>query len=116
MDSRGNSRHIGSWYESVAAEYLTKQGMVILEQNYHIRQGEIDLIGQEGDCLVFVEVKYRRNKESGDPAEAVTLEKQQRIRRTAQYYLYRHGCGDVPCRFDVVSILGREVSWIKDAF
>lgn len=111
-----NKRHIGSQYERMAAEYLEKQGVVILEQNYHARQGEIDIIGKDKDYLIFVEVKYRKNAESGDPAEAVTSWKQRHIRMTAQYYLYSHRYGDIPCRFDVVSILDHEILWIQDAF
>lgn len=111
-----NKRNTGKQYESLAAEYLQRQGMVILERNYRDRTGEIDLIGRDGAFLVFVEVKYRRDLRTGEPAEAVTARKQQRIRRTAQYYLYSHRCGNVPCRFDVVSILGEEIRWIPDAF
>lgn len=111
-----NKRRTGSRYEIMAAKYLKEQGMVILEQNYRCLQGEIDLIGQEGEFLVFVEVKYRRNGDKGMPAEAVTLQKQHHIRRTARYYLYSHRCGEVPCRFDVVSILRKEICWIRDAF
>ena len=85
---RPNKRRLGSRYECIAAEYLKKQGVVILEQNYQARQGEIDLIGKDRDYLIFVEVKYRRNADSGVPAEAVTLQKQRHIRMTAQYYLY----------------------------
>lgn len=111
-----NKRHIGSRYEILAAEYLKSRGMAILECNYRCRQGEIDLVGKDGDFLVFVEVKYRRSEKNGTPAEAVTLQKQKNIRRTAQYYLYSHRYGDIPCRFDVVSILGKEICWIRDAF
>ena len=111
-----NKRNTGTRYESLAADYLQGQGLTIMERNYQDRTGEIDLIGRDGTFLVFVEVKYRRDMRSGDPAEAVTPRKQQHIRRTAQYYLYSHRCGDVPCRFDVVSILGEEIRWIRDAF
>ena len=111
-----NRRRVGFQYEAIAAKYLEEQGMVILEQNYRCMQGESDLIGQEGDFLVFVEVKYRVDGRNGFPAEAVTLQKQQHIRRTARYYLYSHRCGEIPCRFDVVSILGKEICWIRDAF
>ncbi len=109
-------RHIGSRYENMAAEYLKRQGVTILEQNYHGRQGEIDLIGKDGDYLVFIEVKYRRTVSHGAPAEAVTSCKQRRIRMTAQYYLYSRRYGSVPCRFDVVCILGGEIQWIRNAF
>ena len=111
-----NKRNTGKRYESLAADYLQGQGLTIMERNYQDRTGEIDLIGRDGTFLVFVEVKYRRDMRSGDPAEAVTPRKQQHIRRTAQYYLYSDRCGDVPCRFDVVSILGEEIHWIRDAF
>ena len=111
-----NKRNTGTRYEGLAADYLQGQGLTIMERNYQDRTGEIDLIGRDGTFLVFVEVKYRRDMRSGDPAEAVTPRKQQHIRRTAQYYLYSHRCGDVPCRFDVVSILGEEIRWIRDAF
>ena len=113
---RPNKRRLGSQYECMAAEYLEKQGVVILEKNYQARQGEIDLIGKDRDYLIFVEVKYRRNADSGVPAEAVTLQKQRHIRMTAQYYLYSRRYGDIPCRFDVVCILDQEIQWIQDAF
>ncbi|MCI9105893.1 MAG: YraN family protein [Lachnospiraceae bacterium] len=111
-----NKRDIGKRYEELAADYLCKKGVEILERNYRNHTGEIDLIGRDGECLVFIEVKYRRNRKNGEPAEAVTAKKQQHIRRTAQYYLYSHRCGDVPCRFDVISILGNRIDWITNAF
>lgn len=112
-----NKRAVGRSYEADAASYLAKQGLVILEQNYRNRQGEIDLIARDGDYLVFIEVKYRKNDRMGSAAEAVDYRKQEKIRHTAGYYLYMHRYGDdVPCRFDVVAITGTRISWIKDAF
>lgn len=112
-----NRRQTGGRYEQQAADYLRAHGMKILEQNYRCRSGEIDLIGRDGRYLVFVEVKYRKNRKKGDPADAVTLAKRQRIRRTARVYLYSHRYGaDTPCRFDVVSILDKEICWIPNAF
>ena len=111
-----NKRRTGSRYEAKAAKYLEDQGIMIVERNYHCFQGEIDLIGKKGELLIFVEVKYRRNEKNGVPSEAVTWQKQQHIRRTAQYYLYSHRYGEIPCRFDVVGILGKEIRWIQDAF
>ena len=72
-----NKRNTGKRYESLAADYLQGQGLTIMERNYQDRTGEIDLIGRDGTFLVFVEVKYRRDMRSGDPAEAVTPRKQQ---------------------------------------
>lgn len=112
-----NRRETGSCYEKIAAAYLIKQGYEILEANYRDRYGEVDLIAIDGEYLVFVEVKYRKDLKKGSPAEAVTGKKQEKIRHTARYYLYAHGYGeDRPCRFDVVSILGSEISLIKNAF
>lgn len=118
-----NRRKTGAHYEQEAAEYLKGQGLCILEQNYHSRTGEIDLIARDGRYLVFIEVKYRKDTAKGEPAEAVDFHKQQHIRKTAQYYLYSHRYGeDSPCRFDVVSILGgdrdrsKEIRWIQNAF
>ena len=118
MANRGNSsRERGAKYEELAAEYLQKQGFQILQRNFSSRFGEIDLIAREGRYLVFVEVKYRKDISCGYPEEAVSARKQQRIRHTASWYLYRHGYGeDLPCRFDVVSITGEKISLIRDAF
>lgn len=111
-----NKRITGSQYEALAARYLNEQGLEVLEQNYRSRQGEIDLIARDGEYLVFIEVKYRKNDSLGFPEEAVAPRKQQRIARTAGYYLYRQGYGDIPCRFDVIAILGNRIRWIKHAF
>ncbi len=113
-----NKRKIGGRYEDLAAAYLREQGYEILERNYRDRLGEIDVIAREAGYLVFVEVKYRKDQRSGYPEEAVFGRKQQKIRHTASYYLYRHGYGEeTPCRFDVVSITGEEkILLIKDAF
>ena len=65
-----NRRKEGAYYENLVAEYLKTQGYEILEKNYRCRIGEIDLIAKEGETLVFVEVKYRRNDKMGDPKKA----------------------------------------------
>lgn len=112
-----NKRAVGTQYEQLAADYLTKYGYQILEKNFSCRQGEIDLIARDGKWLVFIEVKYRRTASLGDPAEAVDRKKQERIYQTAKYYLYRfyNGCEPL-CRFDVVVILGEQISLIRHAF
>ena len=112
-----NRRETGSRYEQVAAEYLRGQGYEIVECNFRDRFGEIDLVAREGVYLVFVEVKYRKDAGNGYPEEAVSVPKQKRIRHTASWYLYQHGRSEeTPCRFDVVSILGQEITLIRDAF
>lgn len=112
-----NHREVGNEFEDVAAVFLEENGYEILERNYRDRLGEIDIIAKNGIELVFVEVKYRRTLEKGDPTEAIHLLKQRKIRNAAKGYLYRHRLGeDIPCRFDVVAILGEEIRLIKDAF
>lgn len=117
MGSQMNKHDIGSGYEELAAAYLMEQGYAVIGRNFSCRSGEIDIIARDGEYLVFVEVKYRRDKRAGDPAEAVDYRKQQHIRRAAEYYLYRNRVSEsMPCRFDVVSILGDEITLIRDAF
>lgn len=116
MEKKENKRKTGSRYEDMAAAFLKGRGYEILERNYHDRGGEIDLVARDGEYLVFVEVKYRKNARNGYPEEAVGPLKQKHIRHTAQYYLYHHDLKEIPCRFDVVSILGEEIRLIKNAF
>lgn len=111
-----NRRETGTQYEERAAEYLIAQNYQILERNYRIRFGEIDIIARDGTVLVFIEVKYRKNDESGNPLEAVDIRKQRKIIKVARYYLYQKKYGDVPCRFDVIGICGSHIEHIKDAF
>ena len=117
MEYKENKRETGTRKEELAAEFLTRRGVKILERNFRCRQGEIDLIGRDGRYLVFFEVKYRKTARNGMPEEAVGYIKKQRIRYTAQMYLYsRRYPENTPCRFDVVSILGDQITWIRDAF
>ncbi|MEY8337344.1 YraN family protein [Lachnospiraceae bacterium 62-35] len=110
-----NKRQIGAEKEALAASYLEHRGCRILEWNHRNHCGEIDLILKDGDFLVFAEVKYRKNLRNGYPEEAVDIQKRMRIRRCAGLYLAGHN-PDIPCRFDVISILGEHIRWIKDAF
>ena len=110
-----NKRKLGSQKEALAAGYLEAQGCRILEKNYRNRRGEIDLILEDGGFLVFAEVKYRSTERNGLPEEAVDIRKQQKIRSVACSYLAGRSA-DIPCRLDVISILGGKIRWIKDAF
>lgn len=73
---RENKRDIGTVYEKKAVLLLEEKGCRILERNFYTYHGEIDIIAKDGDCLVFVEVKYRKNTKKGYAAEAVTPLKQ----------------------------------------
>ena len=112
-----NRRETGSRYEKFAAGQLEKRGYEVLAFNYRCRQGEVDLICRQGGVLVFVEVKYRKDAQKGWGMEAVDSRKQQRIIRAARVYLARHYTyQDIPCRFDVVSFCGEEITLVKNAF
>ncbi len=110
-----NKRALGFEKEAVASAYLTEHGYQVIDKNFYSRYGEIDLICKKDGCLIFVEVKYRKDKDFGFPSEAITLRKMQSMRKTANYYLYKNKqTEETPCRFDVVSILGEEISIIEN--
>lgn len=106
----------GQLAEDLASAYLQAQDVKILTRNYRLRGGEIDLIGQDGDYLVFIEVRYRGSEDFGGALGSIDRRKQQRIIHTAQYYLMQQP-KDLACRFDVVAINAKhEISWLKNAF
>ncbi|WP_422931702.1 YraN family protein [Singulisphaera sp. PoT] len=113
------SRILGREGEREAARYLRRQGLRILVRGYLTPHGEVDLIARDGNTLVFVEVKARRQ---GNPAEAVTPEKQRRLTLAALRFLKEHDLLEQRCRFDVVAIVwpeGRQsptIEHIRDAF
>ncbi|MDH3901183.1 MAG: YraN family protein [Gammaproteobacteria bacterium] len=107
--------------ETLAGSYLAKHGLSLVQRNYHSRHGEIDLVMADGDCIVFVEVRYRRQSAFGSGAETVDHSKQARITACARHYLQQHPAASArPCRFDVVGISGSlknpQFDWIPDAF
>lgn len=107
--------------EHKAGVYLKKHGLALLESNYQSPYGEIDLIMQQEDVVVFVEVRYRRSNDYGTPAETVDAAKQSRLRASAQHYLQLHtNLSNRPCRFDIVGFTEKlddnNVSWIQNAF
>ena len=103
--------------ENLAASFLEREGLEILERNYRCKAGEIDLIAQNGKTLVFVEVRARTSKKFGGAAESITASKRARVIRAAKYYLVRHKI-DKACRFDVVLVSGNDqrVEWLSGAF
>lgn len=112
-----NKRKVGHRWEVVAATYLNAHGYKILELNFNCKFGEIDIIAKDGNYLVFCEVKYRKTVEAGLPIEAVSFYKQKRIISSALFYMSSHHLPDnTEVRFDVISILGSEISLIKNAF
>ena len=98
-------RRFGAKGERVAERYLISRGYEILERQWRIRQGEIDLIVRKDDEIVFVEVKTRRGTRFGIPEEAVTSIKRERLRFAAWAYLATAGLTEVPFRIDVIAIV-----------
>lgn len=107
----------GKLAEKYACHFLKKQGLKLLEKNYRCKQGEIDLIMELEDTLVFVEVRYRSNPHYGNSLDTVTPRKQQRLIKTAQYYLWTHHLVNTAARFDVVGLKDfQHPEWIQNAF
>ena len=104
----------GARGEQQALAYLQARGLRLLEINFSCKSGEIDLIMQDRDCLVFVEVRQRANMAHGGAAASISVAKQRRIVRAAQFYLQRHAIAS-PCRIDVVAIDGGQLNWIRNA-
>lgn len=90
--------------EQLAARALLGRGWRILHRNFRVGRGEVDLIAQDGDCLVFVEVKTRVGTQFSEPLEAVTRSKQRQLVRLAAKYMAARRLYDQDCRFDVVAV------------
>ncbi|WP_117210038.1 YraN family protein [Allorhizocola rhizosphaerae] len=115
------SSALGRWGETLAAQHLVANGMVLLDRNWRSATGEIDIIARDGDTLVFCEVKTRRGNAFGDPAEAVVGPKEQRLRALAGQWLARSGLRAREVRFDVVKIVingrsGPDIDHVRGAF
>lgn len=112
-----NKRKTGFGYEKQALEYLQNNGYIIVCTNFYCRRGEIDIIAKDGEYLVFVEVKYRKSLKYGYPQEAVSVNKQKRIIMSAVYYCMKNNIpADTPVRFDVVAVLDKDITLLKNAF
>src|SRR5947207_11700930 len=101
---KGAKQGLGRAGERLAAERLVACGYSILERNFRCRYGEIDIVAEEGQELVFIEVKTRRGARYGLPEEAVTTRKQRTIIQVASYYLDLHESGHRLWRIDVVAV------------
>ncbi|GAB2667999.1 YraN family protein [Vibrio panuliri] len=109
----------GLFFESQAEKYLSACGLELIERNFRAKGGEIDIIMRDGQCTVFVEVRYRNNQQYGHAAETVTYVKQQRLIKAANLWLLKQGMSihSTAIRFDLVAIHqnGEQVEWIKNA-
>ena len=115
------TRNVGDSAEQLVASYLLKHGLKLVEKNYTCKLGEIDLVMQDGNTLVFIEVRSRKNQKFMHTFETIDLRKQRKIINTSlnflqRYPAYRHQ--DI--RFDAVAVIQNqkysEIDWIKNAF
>jgi len=90
--------------EKAAVELLKKKGFKIIETNYRTRFGEIDIIGRDGEVIVFVEVKTKTGDQFGEPWEMMNKRKLGQIKRIGKMYLVKKEMGDAVCRIDVVGV------------
>lgn len=108
--------------ETFVSGWLQQRGLHLIERNYHCHYGEIDIVAQEKDVLVFVEVRYRSSAGFGTALDSVTYTKQQRLIQTALHYLQaRQVSASVLCRFDVVGVYQDQYAhwhcqWVQNAF
>jgi len=118
-----NKGNIGSWGEEIACNYIIKNGMTVISRNYRSKFGEIDIIARDDNCIVFIEVKTRKNNLYGNASEYVTRKKQEKIILTAQEYIGSDI--DTEMRFDVIEVYYYEyltkpnvkrINHIKNAF
>jgi putative endonuclease len=107
----------GAEAEAIAAKFLEQQGLSVIQRNFRVRGGEIDLVCRDGNAVVFVEVRLRANRQFGGAAASITTQKQRRLIIAAQNWLLANG--DVPCRFDCI-LLDRlnsaNIEWLRGAF
>lgn len=97
-------QRLGIVGEDLAVTALGRRGYVILERRYRTGRGEIDIVAEDGQTLVFVEVRARASAEFGGASESVTDGKRRRVVRMAAEYLFERQIANRPCRFDVVAV------------
>lgn len=106
--------------ENLANDYLRQRGLKLVTRNYRTPYGEIDLVMQQGQMIVFVEVRYRKSTKFGHPAETINWQKQKRLRASAEYYFQKNkNLSNCPCRFDIIAISQKidegHLQWLKDS-
>ncbi len=113
-------KSLGDAGEALAARHLESLGFQIIARNHRTRRGEVDLIAEKGELLVFCEVRTRSSERFGSPEETVDARKQQRVVLAARDFLARFRGGERAVRFDVIAIVdgprGPELRHVPDAF
>jgi len=110
------NKALGAYGEARVAKWYEANGYIVVARNWRCRDGEVDLIAALADTIVFCEVKTRRSTAFGLPVEAVTWDKQQRLRRLAAIWLREHSVRPHRIRFDVAGVVGGKVTIFEAAF
>lgn len=116
-----HKRELGIWGEQIASGFLTDHQIEIIVKNFRSRYGEIDIIGSDGSCLIFFEVKTRQSNQFGSPDQAVNSDKMKHIINTAMCYISNHFTEEPLWRIDIISVIRNTktneyvVQWIKNA-
>lgn len=116
------NKNIGNYGEDLASQYLENNNHKIINKNFTIRQGEIDIISIINNILVFTEVKSRYSKKYGTPLESISYSKMKNIKFLASYFIYKNKLYDYNVRFDVIEVMFNyydneyKINHIKDAF
>lgn len=103
-----NTRRLGIIGEKIAQEFLWNNGYEILETNFYTKMGEIDIIAEKNNCIIFVEVKTRTSLKFGTPAMAVDFNKRNHIKNSAKVFLHINRLYDKNVRFDVIEVFINE--------
>jgi putative endonuclease len=119
--TRTDRQLAGTAAEQAACEHLSAAGCQLLARNVGFRVGELDLVMREGQTVVFVEVRMRRDNRFGGALASVDAGKRRKVARAAQAWLAAHPrLAQSPCRFDVVSVTngvdGPHCEWLRAAF
>ncbi|MEO0102412.1 MAG: YraN family protein [candidate division WOR-3 bacterium] len=111
-----NKGEKGKKGEEIAKRFLEGQGYKVIEQNYRTRFGEIDLICEKGNSIIFVEVRQKSGRQFGEPVESIDKRKIGKIKRTAEHFLSERGIYEKEIRFDLFSIIGKKFELIPNVF
>lgn len=112
-----NKRRIGNRWETLASSYLEKNNFKIIDRNFYVKCGEIDIIAIKNGMLHFIEVKYRKNNLYGEAVCAVSYKKTKKIINAAKLYLLKNNINfDTPISFDILAIQNDVISFIENAF
>ncbi|MDP2300803.1 MAG: YraN family protein [Ignavibacteria bacterium] len=108
MDS--SKKDMGKYGEELAATLLMDKGFEIIKKNYRYGKGEIDIVANDGDTLVFIEVKTRTNLNYGEPELAITKNKVNQLRKIGSMYCYENNIENKLIRFDVIAIMMDDIT------